>query len=298
MNGSNGHLVVVVVVAVLVQIVGGCRSATSGVQNNANQPEQNSSAQVQPNQDPATTPLDKGDLKLRYNPRKNANAAGHKVGTDPKALEKLIADLNNRLILPFDLYLSFEDCELPDAFYDPDTHQITICYQLIDEFYELFSRDSKNKGRIDDAVRNATAATFFHELGHALIDVWQLPATGREEDAVDQLSTLVLIQGAEEGAQMALDGAMSFKLTAELFKGETKQYWDEHSLDEQRFYDTICLIYGHDDQKYDYLVTNGILPEERAIYCAEDYLKVNKAWGQLMRPYLKSHQPRPKMKFK
>jgi Putative metallopeptidase len=297
MNGSNGHLVVVVVILVLVQIVGGCRSATSGVQSNANQPEQNSSAQAQPSQD-AATPSDKGDLKLRYNPRKNANAAGHRVGTDPKALEKLIADLNNRLILPSDLYVSFEDCELPDALYDPDTSQITICYQLIDEFYDLFSRDSKNRTRIDEAVRNATAATFFHELGHALIDVWQLPVTGREEDAVDQLSTLVLIEGAEEGAQMALDGAMSFKLTADLFKAETKQYWDEHSLEEQRFYDTICLIYGHDDQKYDYLVTNGTLPEERAIYCVEDYLKVKKAWGQLLRPYLKPQQPHPKMKFK
>jgi len=30
---------------------------------------------------------------------------------------------------------------------------------------------------------------------------------------------------------MALDGAISFKLYADLEKGEQKIYWDEHSLD-------------------------------------------------------------------
>jgi len=40
---------------------------------------------------------------------------------------------------------------------------------------------------------------------------------------------------------MALNGAVSFKLYADLDKGQKKIFWDEHSLDEQRFYDTLCL---------------------------------------------------------
>ena len=69
-----------------------------------------------------------------------------------------------------------------------------------------------------------------------------------EEDAVDQLSTLVLIEATENGEQMALDGALTFKLYADADKSE-KIYWDEHSLDEQRYFDTICLVYGHDEEK-------------------------------------------------
>ena len=38
-------------------------------------------------------------------------------------------------------------------------------------------------------MRGVTVSTFFHELGHALIDAWDLPITGREEDAADQLPT-------------------------------------------------------------------------------------------------------------
>ena len=47
-----------------------------------------------------------------------------------------------------------------------------------------------------------------------------------------------------------------------------KSYWDEHSLDEQRFYDTICLIYGHAPDKYFfYLIMMGRCPNN-ALSCA------------------------------
>jgi hypothetical protein len=115
-----------------------------------------------------------------------------------------------------------------------------------------------------------------------------MPITGKEEDAVDQLSNIVLIEKSEEGEQMALDGAVSFKLYADLTKNEKKIYWDEHSLDEQRFYDTICLIYGHNPEKYAYLVKDGTLPEARAALCQKDYPKMAKSWHQLLSPYAKT----------
>ena len=242
--------------------------------------------------------VDSGDLRLRYQPRKKSAAAteSHAVGSNPQTIEKLIADLNQRVKLPFDIYVVFVDCELPDAFYEPETRQITLCYQLIDEFYDLFGKKLKDKTKLDDAVKAATVATFFHELGHGLVDAWKIPITGREEDAVDQLSTLVLIEATEGGEQMALEGALTFKLYADTEKGE-KIYWDEHSLDEQRFFDTICLVYGHDEKKYSYLVKNGTLPEERAAVCFDDYARVNRSWRQLLAPYLKfSEQPRPKLR--
>ena len=244
------------------------------------------------------TAVDSGDLRLRYQPRKKSSAAteNHAVGSNPQVIEKLISDLNKRLKLPFDIYVVFRDCKSPDAFYDPETHEVTICYQLIDDYYDLFAKKLDDKTKLDEAVKAATVATLFHELGHALVDAWKLPITGREEDAVDQLSTLVLIEATENGEQMALEGALTFKLYADAEHGE-KIYWDEHSLDEQRFFDTICLVYGHDEKKYDYLVKNGTLPEERALACAEDYERVNRSWRQLLAPYLKvPAQPRRKLR--
>lgn len=273
---------------------GGCRQGPS-------ETTQNTSANQTPGQlQPSEPAVDLGDLRLRYQPRKRtASTETHSVGSNPQALEKLISELNQRLILPFDMDISFEDCEDPDAYYDPEAHRITLCHQLTDEYYDLFATKIKDRTKLDDAVKSATAATFFHELGHGLIDAWKIPATGREEDAVDQLSTLVLIEATEDGEQMALDGAVSFKLYADLAKDEKKIFWDEHSFDEQRYFDTICLVYGHDEDKFAYLVENGTLPEERAAICREDYVKVNRAWRQLMSPYLKTQsQPRPKLKLR
>jgi len=246
---------------------------------------------VRSDQNPSKSGLaeDKGDLKLNYQPRKNVDAliASQSVGTNSQAIEQVIANLNERVALPWDIVISFEDCESPDASYDPETRGLRICYQLIDEYYDLFARKLKDKARLDDAVRGAVASTFFHELGHALVDAWQLPITGKEEDAVDQLSTLVLINHTDKGEQMALDGAVTFALYAELDKNQKKLFWDEHSLDEQRFFDNICLIYGHNREKFAYLVSDGILPEERAELCSQDYPRVARSWRTLLSPYLK-----------
>ena len=243
----------------------------------------------QPPPAPATNvagPVDNGDLKLAYKPRKNPSTKNI-VGTNEQGLERVIANLNDKIALPWDIVVSFEDCEDPDAFYAPDTRKLTVCYQLIDEYYDLFGRKIKDQTKLDNAVRGAVASTFFHELGHGLVDAWKVPITGKEEDAVDQLSTLVLINHTTNGEQMALDGAVSFKLYADLDKGQKKILWDEHSLDEQRFYDNICLIYGHDPDKYAYLVKENTLPEERAELCKEDYPKIANSWRQLLSPYIK-----------
>jgi Putative metallopeptidase len=162
--------------------------------------------------------LDKGDLKLLYQPRKTPKA-GSTVASNPQVLSQVVANLNEKIALPWDVTISFQDCDQPDAHYDPETRSITICYQLIDEYHDLFALKIKDKAKLDDAVRGAVTSTFFHELGHGLVDAWKLPVTGKEEDAVDQLSTLVLINNTDYGEQMALNGAVSFQLYAECRPG-------------------------------------------------------------------------------
>jgi len=281
---TGGRLSLLLLVLFSVCLAASCRKspATQATKSSAPSNENASEKNI-------AEPADKGDLKLSYKPRKNPSTT-HSVGSNQQALEQVIANLNDKIALPWDIVVSFEDCDTPDAFYAPETRQLTVCYQLIDEYYDLFGRKIKDKTKLDDAVRGAVASTFFHELGHGLVDAWKVPITGKEEDAVDQLSTLVLINHTDKGEQMALNGALSFKLYAELEKGQKKIYWDEHSLDEQRFYDTICLIYGHDPAKYAYLVKDKTLPEERAELCVEDYPKISNSWHRLLVPYIK-HRP-------
>jgi hypothetical protein len=207
---------------------------------------------------------------------------------DEHEIGKIVEELNNQFSLPNDIYICFKDCHAPDAYYDEEACQIVLCYQLIDDYHDLFSRKVRNKSKLNEAVKGAMAATCLHELGHALVNVLHLPITGREEDAADQLSTLILINNIEDGEEMALNAARAFKLYADQEKGEEKLYWDEHSLDEQRYYDTICMVYGYNPDKYEYLVMDGTLPWVRADVCPEYYDKARRSWKKLLGPYLKN----------
>ena len=228
------------------------------------------------------------DLKFSYGKRKSFRgpAADRTVLISQQAVYHVVGELKKQILFPFGIEIVFEDCGDSDSYYNEDSHEIVICYELIDVYSQLFSRTVTERTARDEAVKGAVVSMFLHEVAHALIDRWHLSITGREEDAADQFSTLMLIKGLPDGEEMALDSARSFESLAVLEKGLERDYSDPHSLDEQRFYNTICLVYGHRPERYEYLVKNGSLPTERASECVEDYARLNRSWQTLLAPYL------------
>ena len=234
------------------------------------------------------------DLRFSYGKRKHfrGSATDSTVLISQRAVYRTVEELKKQITLPFEIQVIFKDCGGPDSYYDEHSHKIVICYELIDAYSDLFSRTLKASAARDEATKNAVVSMFLHEVAHGLIDGWDLPITGREEDAADQFSTLVLINDMPNGERVALEGARSYKLLANLEHGEEKDYSDPHSLDEQRFYNTICLVYGHRPERYEYLVRNGSIPVERAFQCEEDYARANKSWQTLLAPHLvHTHTP-------
>lgn len=137
---------------------------------------------------------------------------------------------------------------------------------------------------VDDFVSSNIIGIFYHELGHALIDVEGLPIFGQEEDAAD-VASIFLIDAffEEESAQsMAYAAALGFWAEAEAYRGDDVPYWDVHGPDEQRFYNTVCLFYGADpDTRADFAEELG-LPEERAEYCPGEYDQAAASWGAVL----------------
>lgn len=233
---------------------------------------------------------DKGDFKVVYSPVKNPKYAElQKELQNEKVFEAIAADLNNTIALPVDITITFAECGQVNAFYDPNKRQISMCYELVDHFADSFSKVVESEDKLEEAVVGATIFVFFHEVGHSLVHILDLPITGKEEDAVDQLSTFVLTSESDEGEQAALNGAMSFYLASQ--KKETKvedlAFWDEHSLSQQRFYNVLCWVFGQNEQKYDGLVKNGLLPVDRAQRCNGEYAQLAKSWNALLAPHLK-----------
>ncbi len=136
---------------------------------------------------------------------------------------------------------------------------------------------------------------FYHELGHALIDVMQMPVFGQEEDAADVASILLIDQLFEPdwALGMAYDVANGFWAEAVANAEFPVPYWDTHGPDEQRFYNTVCLFYGGDPDTRDDFAADMDLPEERADYCVEEYELAADSWGAVFDELSEGGKPMP-----
>jgi hypothetical protein len=153
----------------------------------------------------------------------------------------------------------------------------------------------------DDATEEAAAAEsdpvadyfvgnllfiFYHELGHGLIDKLELPVLGREEDAADQLATLMLMDAGTDavGGEPVLTAALGWLDSWKRRNGEAdnSDYFDEHSLDYQRYANIVCLVYGSDPDNYGHLVEDWDLPADRSERCAGDFSSAVSSWDSVM----------------
>jgi hypothetical protein len=208
-----------------------------------------------------------------------------------KVLETLEAELNGALRIPTDVAITVGECGTANAFYRPKERAIVLCWELIQEFYEGALELGWSEEAAEAAAENATEFFFYHELGHALIHVLDLPTTGREEDAVDQLSIYVLMSEADPGEVPALDAALVFLAWADEARaaGARAPFWDEHSLDEVRFFNILCWVYGQDPGRFRHLVAKGNLPVARAERCPSEWAQLEKSWSTLLAPSLKAN---------
>lgn len=238
-----------------------------------------------------------GKFRLTYAATKNAEYRKvQALFKETGLLEEAVSGLNDTFRIPRDVEVLVRECGEANSYYEPDKHRISLCYELVSYYSDSFFADATtNEEKTDagEAVAGATLFTLFHELGHALIDLWDLPITGREEDAVDQLATIILLEGGEDGQTAALNGASAFWGNGEEDEDgdsageEERSFWDEHSLGEQRFYNIVCWSYGSDPDGNADLIGDDWLPEDRADSCPEEYSRMAKAWDTLLSPYVK-----------
>lgn len=201
-------------------------------------------------------------------------------------VKTLVALLNETIELPVEVEFAIEECSDSYVYYDSDFNRVTICQQWFDEIERITSRGLSEKAERRQTVLSVALAVLLHETAHALIDVLNIPVTGREEDAADQFSTLVLLN-QKDGARKAMQVAYTYKLLSQDTTRYPQVYWDEHSLDIQRYYDTLCMIYGRDPKQNERLLANNHLPQERAEICECQYERIEKSWKQLLMPYAK-----------
>jgi len=281
----------------------------------------NGAAAQQPPAGPASEPT---GFEAVYSPAQDKKYEDMRVGmtkNEPSMLRLLAALTNETYKIPTRAYLKMAQCGQPNASYDPSSKSITLCYEILEECESLFRKyyakrsgdgfseamtsaftDHKQqrgpKPTIEGdrrrggskATKTATGALafiFFHELGHALIDILDLPVAGTKEEAVDQLSTLTLVNSiGSEYKQAAVGGALFFERLGREHPADSKAMMaDEPPLDQQRYSDILCWVYGSDPEEWDFLATSKVLPKERALSCPGEYKKIEQRWEKILTPF-------------
>lgn len=207
---------------------------------------------------------------------------------DEKLLEKAADKLNRALIMPKNLYLRTKDCNEVNAYYNPNEESVTICYELMEHFFKTFKSAGDADEKAYDKMFAAVQFVFLHEIGHALIDYYKLPVTANEEDAADRCSSYINLEElGDEGVQAVLAAADAFAIESKQGSRSQRELADEHLLQEQRFYNSLCMTYGSNPNKYASFVTEGYLPKDRAVRCPSEYQRTVDSWKNLLDPWRK-----------
>ena len=230
-------------------------------------------------------------------PKSPGLQAFHTLASKEDMLRTLpeIQAIDGLLVLPKPIRYVTAECGEPDAFYVPGRGEVVMCYETMKVLLERGEALTKEHDLDPDHARRYLAANLrfivLHETGHALIDLLDIPVTGREEDAVDQLATTLMQRfaaGDESSAVVAdnLRMASNWFLVRSTGAYNLDAYADEHALGEQRYFNLQCLLYGSDPGRYVDMVTDGSLPEARARMCPAEARKISKAWLRLMLPHV------------
>lgn len=237
-----------------------------------------------------------GRFLVDYGPKCNdANHEKLRVALQKaRYLEGMAARVNNFYGIPRDITISIQEIGTPNAYWSTEKARIVIGYEMLDAIVGAFAQEGIGASELTRKMFNVTEFVFFHELGHCLISELGLPATGREEDAVDQFSTYMLVlltnkerrsfQDPTSGGFAAVDAAKFFALTSSNAISE-RAFWDAHSLNQQRFYDILTMVHGSGPRAYEYLVKTKMLPPERAENSVLEWGRVLASWGRLTLPY-------------
>jgi hypothetical protein len=221
-----------------------------------------------------------GQLQLYYKAPQHEVYGKFKTLFTESAIPQTIQVVNQLIQLPRNIPVVIEECGEPNAFYFPDSHSISLCFEL-PVLYLSMLKDKFSPQENINISRDATTFSFLHEFGHALIAELNLPTTGREEDAVDEFATVYLILTKQSSIVRA--GALALLKIGEL--DGNQKYYDEHSFSKQRFANVLCLLYGSNPGENANLVPT-YLPKERAIRCVDEYSKKSHAWSALISPHL------------
>ncbi len=192
---------------------------------------------------------------------------------------------------PFDSDLTIEYGADDGPLYDPMEQSILIPYAFFLESMDYFAenRDEETTGAsAESGAIDTMLHTLLHEVGHAYVVEREIAILGKEEDAVDNFAAIILLNYVENGDQVSISAADMFAFESQ--SDDNPEYYalgeyaGEHSFDLQRYFATLCLVFGSNPSKHRDLL-NEVEEDyisDRREHCIESFETVNNNWHQYL----------------
>ena len=117
----------------------------------------------------------------------------------------------------------------------------------------------------DEVIVGGFIDALFHELGHALFDILNIPVFGREEDAADQMSAFVMLQFGKEVARTTIRGAAFTYLNTKNPRTIAPNSPTSTARRRSASSTTSASPMAASPAAFQEFVDQGVLPKERAV---------------------------------
>ena len=175
----------------------------------------------------------------------------------------------------------------PEVFYSGIEYSLNICYQWFGFLDGL--HPPPTFATRQEVVVGGLVGIVLHEAGRAAFDMLKVPRLGAEEDAADQIAAYVGLQFGTEAARTVIKGTYHVWDTYDHYIRANNKQFDfagKSSVAPQRASNTLCIAYGGDRETFQSLIDQGLLPENRAKNCADEYQQVRRAFEKTILPHV------------
>jgi cytochrome c551/c552 len=221
------------------------------------------------------------------------------------SIQNLVTMFNRIIVIPKEVPIVVRSCGAANAYYRPSGPEIVLCYELFLQTEASLQRAAlygMTRDQLAKAIHAEMAFVLLHEIGHHLIDEFQLPVLGREEDAADQIASFVLLT---TGGDQILARSLSFFANRradafEIFLRGSEQYGAQHGLPEQRLANQVCWGLGKNPQLFAQAAITVKLPQSRVARCRGEFERMDRdirsLLGDRFRPTALARSSAPSLK--
>ena len=191
-------------------------------------------------------------------------------------LAAMVEPLNEHFPVSRDVTVELAECGREGAFYDAERPAVQLCYELLLALADRLMAEDEEDG--EDVFVGAFGLVLLHQVGHAMIDLLDLPVSVPVEEAADQLTVLMAAFAEGELDSMA-EGAINLSAMGIDWENPGS---GQAALGGPRMQTLLCLLYGTDPEGYAWLVEDAFLTSSRAEGCEEEYQQMEAEWLQML----------------